>query len=365
MLRTLLASRAFISILGAALAAAVVAAAGFVLLDPTKKMIGYCAMMPDAIGLYTGNEVTMRGIKVGTVTTVRPEGTGARVEFEVDAEHPLRGEATATTLATTIVADRKLAVLGVTGGADWDPRRCLTKTMTPKSLTQTLDAMSKIADQLQGGDDPAQRDRVRRAVTAFDQATAGTGTKLNDTITALASALRAPDAAIGHIGSLIDRLTELSASVANGWGDLREMLNGFAPILQLVNGVWDMVIEFVNSVVTILPWLNDITTEYGGPILQILDSSVSKLHLIGANVGTLQKLIDMIPAVTPAFRATTDPDTGRLAMTYAGPRVALDQPDADLVCGTINAAMPGRCTAANGLTTVDLVPLVLGMAGAR
>ncbi|WP_069159833.1 MlaD family protein [Nocardia altamirensis] len=363
MLRKFLASRGFVSILGGVLAAVVAAAAAFVLLEPTKKAIGYCAIMPDAIGLYTGNDVTMRGMKIGTVTGIRPEGLGVRVDFEVDAAHPLRGAASAATVSDTIVADRDLAVLGTKGGADWNSGVCVTKTATPKSLTRTFNALSKVADELQGGDDPAQRDRIKQAVTQFDKATAGNGPKFNDIIQQLAAALRQPDAAISNIGSLIDRLNELSASVANGWGNLRQMLDGFAPILQTVNDVWGQVVEIVNSIVTILPWFNDITTKYGGPLLRLLDDSVPYLHLLSANVGSVQQLIDMVPAIAELFRTVTDPATQRLAVSYAPPKVTLAQADANQVCAAINAIAPGRCPDPAGMAKVDLVSFVLTMGG--
>ncbi|MEV6558224.1 MlaD family protein [Nocardia sp. NPDC051756] len=363
MLRKFLASRGFVSILGGVLVAVVAAGVAFVMLEPMKKVIGYCAIMPDAVGLYTGNDVTMRGMKVGTVTGIRPEGLGVRVDFAVDAAHPLRGTASATTVSDTIVADRNLAVLGTKGGADWNPNACVTKTVTPKSLTATFTALSKVADELQGGDDPAQRDRIKQAVTQFDKATAGDGPKFNDIIQELAAALRQPDAAISHIGSLIDKINELSASVANGWGKLRQMLDGFAPILQTVNDVWGQVVEIINAIVTIVPWVNDVTTKYGSPILRLLDDSVPYIQLIGANVGSAQQLIDMVPAIAELFRTVTDPATQRVAVSYAPPKVALAQPDADQVCAAINAVAPGRCTDAAGLAKVDLVPFVLTMGG--
>lgn len=326
MLRRLLASRGFVSILGAAVVAVIAAAAAFVLLQPMKNRIAYCAIMPDAIGLYVGNDATLRGIKVGTVTGIRSEGTQVHVSFDVDADHPLRGEATATTISDTIVADRRLA-LNDRGGPVWEQSRCITETATPKSLTQTLDALATLADDLDGGDDPAQRDAIMAAVSEFDRASAGAGPKLNDIITQLAAALRSPDAAIGRIGSLIDTLTSLSQSVANGWGDLRNMLSELAPVLSLVNEIWAQVMGFVNSLVVILPWLNDITTKYGDAVLGLLDKTVPFLDLVAANVGTLEKLIDMTPAVASAFRTVTDPATGLPMIAYSAPRVGLDPVD--------------------------------------
>ncbi|MGW4847397.1 MlaD family protein [Nocardia brasiliensis] len=363
MVHRLFASRGFVSALGGLLAVVLAIVAGIVLLQPAKARIGYCAILPDAIGLYVGNDVTLRGIKVGTVTAITHENAAVRVDFRIDAQHPLRGEPTATTVSDTIVADRRLAVYS-TAGPDWQPRACLTRTATPKSITQTLDALSALADQLDGGSDPAHRDSLRNAVTEFDRATTGTGPTLNTIITRLASVLRSPDASIAHIGSLLDALTALSHSVANGWGDLRQMLTGLSPILQLVNNVWDQVVQIVNSIVVLLPWINDITTEYGGRILGLLDTTVPFLDLASAHAGSLRQLLDLIPVVDRGFRTVADPHTGRLAVAYRGPKVTLDQPGADQVCAALDALLPGRCTnSGGGMATTDLTTVVLGVIG--
>jgi phospholipid/cholesterol/gamma-HCH transport system substrate-binding protein len=334
MLRNLVASRGFVSILGAAVVAAIAAAGAFVLLEPTKARIDYCAIMPDAIGLYVGNDVTLRGIRVGTVSDIRSDGTKVRVDFRIDADHPLRDTVTATTVSDTIVADRRLAVNDAPGNTR-NPDDCITQTATPKSLTQTLDSLADLADKLDGGSDPAARNTISTAVTAFDRSVSGTGPKINDIITKLAAALRSPDAAIGRIGSLIDTMSSLSQSIANGWGDLRTMLDGLSPLLQLVNEVWDQVVQVVNSIVVILPWINDITTKYGGPILKLLDKTVPFLDLVAAHVGTLERLIDMIPALESGFRTITDPETGVPMVSYAPPGNAFTATDlAGLVFGS-------------------------------
>ncbi|MDJ0392672.1 MlaD family protein [Rhodococcus sp. G-MC3] len=365
MLRRLAGSRGLTSVAVVALVAIVALVGAFVLLQPTKERIAYCATMPDSIGLYVGNDVALRGIKVGSVTSLHPDGANVRVDFRVDADHPLRGDVMAATVSDTIVADRLLAV-NSTQGALWNPQTCVTTTATPKSITQTLDALTTLAEQLNGGDNPAKQNTLSEAVRELDSGTKGIGPKISTVTTDLASALRNPDGAISDLGSLIDNLSSLSQSVANGWGDLRLMLDGLAPVLELVNTVWEQVITIVDSLAVILPWLNDITTKYGGPIMDLLNQAVPALDLVAANVGTLQKLIDMIPVYADAFRSTADPETGRAKISYKPPRVALATPDAALVCGAINAMAPGRCTnSADGLASSDLVTTVLTLAGAR
>lgn len=366
LMKRLLAAPGFVTVVGA-LVLAVVAVAGYLIaFEPNKKTLSYCALMPDAVGLYTGNQVTTLGIPVGTVTAIRPEGTAVRVDFEVAADHPLRGQPTATTLSDSLVADRTLAVFGEPAAqADWDRSRCLTKTFTPKSISQTLDGFSQLASQLGGGDDPAEQTRIRDGVNAFRTATADTGPRLNALIKDLAAALRQPDAAIGNIGHLIDAFASITASISINWDDIATVLVRASTGIAFINDLWGRVVQIADSLLVLLPWLNRLARDYGRPLLGALDGAVPGLRLLAANVGSLQQVVNMIPSIVDAFQQTIDPATGWPRITYAAPRVALPQEQADQICGVINAVNPGRCQGENGLTATNLVPLILGSVGAR
>ncbi|MEC3919349.1 MlaD family protein [Nocardia sp. CDC160] len=366
-MKRLLASQGFVTTAGVALAV-LVAVAGYLLaFDPMKKTLSYCAIMPDSIGLYPGNHVTMLGIPVGSVGSVTPENGAVRVDFTIDAVHPLHGAVTATTVSDTLVADRDLEVLGDNTSPDrWPESTCVTKTFTPKSLTQTLDAFSKLADQLNGDGDPAQQNRLREGVSALEQATSGTGPKLNELIKELGAALNHPDTAIGHLGASLDAFASLASSVALNWNDIKVALTQANEGLGFVNAVWGKTIEIVDSLLVILPWFNTISHKYGRSILNGLDAAVPKLKLLSAGIASLQQLLGMIPAVVTAFEQFIDPKTGQVKVGYAPPRVALPPESADQVCAAVNALLPGKCrTGENGLASVDLVPLVLRSAGAR
>lgn len=363
----MLGSPGFVTVVGALLLAVVTVVGYVIVFDPMKKTIAYCAMMPDAVGLYPGNHVTMLGIPVGTVTSVRPDGTAVRVEFEMEADHALQGEVTATTVSDTLVADRNLAVLGeVNATTAWNNARCITKTFTPKSISETLQGFSKVAAQLNGGENPGEQSRVRDGVQAFEQATSGTGPALNALIKDLGTALRAPDAAIGHIGGMLDSYAALMESINLNWDDITVVLNQAQEGITFINGIWGRVVQLVDSLLVILPWLNELSREWGRPLLGALDGALPGLRLLSANVGSLTEIVKMIPPIVEFFEQMIDPATGRAQLTYAAPKVALPQEQADQICATLNAVLPGRCdTAENGLAGVNLVSLVLGSVGAR
>ncbi|WP_062990804.1 MlaD family protein [Nocardia anaemiae] len=362
MLNRVLGSQAFMSIAGAVVVAALAFAGYLIAFDPLQRTESYCAIMPDSIGLYPGNQVTMRGITVGTVTSVRNQGKGVRVEFDVDADHPVYADASATTVSDTVVADRNLAVLSSGKNMQrWDSGQCITKTLTPKSLTETLTALSSLSDQLNGPDQKS----LAKGLAALDAATSGTGAQVNELIRNLGSALKSPDADIGHLAGIFDAFASVSQKVNQYWGDLQSMLVRIGPALnQASTELLGPAVQLFDGLRQILPMLNDITSMFGDPIMRALDASVPLIKLLRANVGSLRDVVLMTPALTSAFRTVVS--DGAPGITYASPRVAVPQYEAEKVCAAVNSVAPGKCAgAANGMVDVQLVPLVLGLAGGR
>ncbi|MBB5912668.1 virulence factor Mce-like protein [Nocardia transvalensis] len=366
MLHTALGSRVTMSVAGA-LALVAVAVLGYITVaDPLRRTESYCALMPDSVGLYAGNHVTMRGVPVGTVTGIHPAGDKVRVDFAVDADHPVLTDASATTLSRNVTTDRDLAVLNSGTVLDrWDPRQCITRTLTPKSLTETLHAVAGLSKQLLGTE-PRQDDAIGRLVTQLNSATAGTGPQLNALIGKIGSALDHPDAAIGRLSAIIDSLAALSDSVSTHWGTIDSMVRGLESILHQVNDeLFSETTTIIDDFRRVLPMLNDITTMFGDPIFLLLDASVPLIRFLGAHIATLRQIIDMVPVITGAFTAIVDPRTGAPGLTFAPPRVALPTPEGDKICAAVNSVAPGRCSATGDTANVDLVRMILATAGAR
>jgi len=64
------------------------------------------ANFPRAVSVFTGSDVRILGVNVGTVTAVTPAGNSVRVEMEYDAAYRLPADAKAAIVTPTLVADR-------------------------------------------------------------------------------------------------------------------------------------------------------------------------------------------------------------------------------------------------------------------
>ncbi|MGW4634472.1 MlaD family protein [Nocardia sp. NPDC004415] len=339
-------------------------ALGLRLSRPEPPTRAYCAEMPDAIGLYEGSAVTVLGVQVGRVTGIRVAGATAHVEFTVRADRALPPDVGAVTVSDTLVADRRLALIGAEpDGPGWNPGTCITRTLTPKSLSQTFDALARLADQLNGTDATG----LGAGIAAIDRATAGTGGQVNDIILALSRALDAPDAAIGHLGELLDALAALAQRARGGWGQVETTVSGLPQTFEdIVTIAFPPIVEIVDTLSDLLPQLNDVILMFGGPALRAVNSVPDLPRLIEAGVASLAEVIAMTPTVATGLAGAVDPVSGTVTLGYAPPRLALAQQDTERFCAALAAVTGERCELSDGgVATIPALPALLAGVSAR
>jgi phospholipid/cholesterol/gamma-HCH transport system substrate-binding protein len=157
----------------------------------------YQALFSEAGGLAVGNDVTVSGIKVGTVSSIELDNGDALVGFTVDSKYALGSDTTAHIRTGTLLGERVLA-LESAGSGTLDRRQTIptSRTTSPYSLT---DAVSELTAN-----------------------TAATNTQsLNQSLDTLAATL---DQVQPQLGPTFDGLSRLSKSLNNRNESLAELL---------------------------------------------------------------------------------------------------------------------------------------------
>ena len=165
--------------------------------------VRYQALFAEAGGLAVGNDVTVSGIKVGSVSSVGLDNGDALVGFAINGKYPLGSDTTAHIRTGTLLGERVLALESAgTGTLKRDTVIPTTRTSSPYSLT---DAVSELTTN-----------------------TAGTDTdSLNQSLDTLASTL---DQVAPQLGPTFDGLSRLSQSLNNRNDSLAELLETAADV---------------------------------------------------------------------------------------------------------------------------------------
>lgn len=317
----------------------------------------YCALLPDSIGLFPGSSVTIFGVPVGSVTRIAPDGPHALVEFEIPADRRLPADVGATTLSQTLIADRRLALVGAEPAADtqgWDSSECITRTVTPRSMTATLTALANLADELNGDDD--RKHAIADGTAAFADATDGTGDDINRIVRELARALDSPDAAVGRLGTLIGVLSELSGRVVDHWPQMKLMLTRLPSTLVAVEALLiSPAVDIVARLRDVLPQINDVTVRFGHDLIRNVEADQNLPRMISAGVLSLSEALELVPVYTGAFEQALDPATGHITLSYTVPPIDAPPEVATALCSLTHPDV--ACPASGALTS--LIPDLL------
>ncbi|BBZ29603.1 mammalian cell entry protein [Mycolicibacterium madagascariense] len=239
----------------------------------------YKALFSEAGGIFVGNDVTMSGIKVGSVTDVSLDDGDALVEFTVDSRYPLGSQTSAHIRTGSLLGQRVLALESAGSGTlnrtDAIP---VSRTSSPYSLS---DAVGELTSN-----------------------TAGTDTQqLNQSLDTLSDTL---DSIAPQLGPTFDGLTRLSRA-------LNSRNEGLAQLLKSASDVTGILSDRSQQVNRLILDANDllgVLVERRQAIVDLLanTSAVSKqlIGLVADNEKTLAPTLERLNDVNKVLVRNRD-----------------------------------------------------------
>ncbi|KGI69131.1 MCE family protein [Mycolicibacterium rufum] len=192
--------------------------------------IRHQALFTEAGGITVGNDVTLSGIKVGTVTDVALDNGDALVTFTIDGKYPLGSLTTAHIRTGSLLGERVITLesdgSGTLGSHDVIPT---SRTSSPYSLTD--------------------------AVGDLTTNTAGTDTaSLNQSLDTLSSTI---DQIAPQLGPTFDGLSRLSQSINDRNENLAALLKSAGDVTEVLSQRSQQVNTLLLNANDLLGVLND------------------------------------------------------------------------------------------------------------
>lgn len=325
----------------------------------------YCAILPDTIGLYTGNAVTRMGYPIGTISSITPSDTGVRVEFTVDGGRSIPGDVKAVTRSKSVLADRSLELVGDGGGPGLRPGDCIpiTRAYTPKSISEIAGSAADLVDQIAPqGDTKA----VQGSIDALSAAVSGTGPSAATLMRTAAAAAQSPEQMVSDIGSIIMTMAPLSGEILARWRDVESIITKLPASTDIgARVLWPAAVHMIWGMIPLLNAIYDVMGKYGNEVDQILDYLPVVIHIAASRVGDIQRSLDALPAVATAAALVVRRGSGA-GVQVAAPSVRVTSADPRALCMRLNAARMGSCALQQGDSRVANVnALELVLAGVR
>src|SRR2546423_14722561 len=153
----------------------------------------YVAYFANTNGLYTGDEVRILGVAVGTVEEIDPQPNSAKVTFSVDRQYPVPADVQAAILSPSLVSARAIQLVpAYSSGPKLAAGAVIPKerTAVPVEWDDLRQQLEKLTDSLQptapGGPSP-----VGEFINSAADNLRGQGDTARDTVIKLSQAISA------------------------------------------------------------------------------------------------------------------------------------------------------------------------------
>ncbi|MFT4201705.1 MlaD family protein [Gordonia sp. (in: high G+C Gram-positive bacteria)] len=313
----------------------------------TARTTSYCAEMADGIGLFPGNAVMRRGVRIGTVEKVEPAAGSAKVTFKVDDKFPMPATAKATSISPSIIAVRQLAIIGDPDATRLPAGSCIARanTATPSSISEALQSVNRIADELTGAGGPEQNAKVMGSLTAISKELTGVGPIINSLIKQLAVPAQTPMAgALADMATALDHTSSLTVGLADSWPILQSFVDS-------INAITDPIVMPIIKDMTRIAYALPETLAAATPVVAryehfawpALDVIVPITRVIGAGFRNWADLLGILPVIIRAFHVNFDQKSLGLRISYKPPRTQIPAKNPRLTCANVNRFIPNQC----------------------
>lgn len=273
-------------------------------------------------GLYTGAPVKVLGVQVGTVTSIRSEGSYVRVVISYRASQPMPANVGAVIVQPSVVGDRYVQMVpAYTGGAQLADHATLTMahTQIPVTLDQTYAALTQLATAL--GPNGANKSGALSDLLKVGAANlAGNGTRAHDTITQLAALLSTLSAKRADITATVDNLSTLAGSLAADDPQVRQLATNLALVSQQLDGQRTNLSAALNA---LDPALQQVAA-FVKANRSALTTGVQQLSTVAAAVASQKSALDDILKVAPLGISNLDRAYNAQNWDQAHPTVPLN-----------------------------------------
>jgi phospholipid/cholesterol/gamma-HCH transport system substrate-binding protein len=250
--------------------------------------IRYQAQFADAGGVIAGNDVTISGIKVGTVSKVALQGRNALVTFTIDGSVPLGSDTTAHVRTGTLLGER-VVTLESSGSGTMHPMDVIpaSRTSSPYSLTE---AVSELTSNTADTDTNSLNQSLDTLSTTLDQVAPQLGPTF-DGLTRLSQAINDRDDTLGE-------LFKDGAEVTKILSDRSQQVN---TLILNANDLVAVLSDRRRKIVELLVYTSALSKQLSGVIHDNEQELAPTLDKLNSVTAVLQKNRDNIAKALPGL----------------------------------------------------------------
>jgi phospholipid/cholesterol/gamma-HCH transport system substrate-binding protein len=197
------------------------------------------AYFPTATAIYPGDDVRVSGLKVGTISSIQPEGTRAKMVMHVDRNVPVPADAKAVIVAQNLVAARYVQLTPAyrTSGPKMPSGAVIPieRTAVPVEWDQVKEQLMRLATEL-GPNSKVSSTSVARFIDSAADALGGdNGEKLRQTLAQLSGVARVLANGSGNIVDIIKNLQTFVSALKDSNVEIVQFDNRLASLTSVLD----------------------------------------------------------------------------------------------------------------------------------
>src|ERR1700752_5298936 len=242
----------------------------------------YVAYFTNTNGIYTGDEIRILGVAVGTVEQIDPQPNAAKVTFTVDSQYSVPADARAAVLSPSLVTARAIQLVpAYSGGPKLEDGATIPedRTAVPVEWDDLCKELEKLTDSLQPTT-PGGPSALGEFINTSAANLRGEGDTARDTIIKLSQA----------VSALGDHSTDIFSTVRN-----------LQLLVSALSSSSDLLAAFNRNLADVTTVLSNTPNEWANAT-QGLDGAVNDLRgFVAENREGIGVAVDHLTAATTAL----------------------------------------------------------------
>lgn len=279
------------------------------------------AYFDKSIGIYDGSDIRVLGVKVGSVTSVEPQGDQVKVEMRVDRGIDIPADANAAQITPSVVADRYIQLTPVFTGGDKMASGSeipIERTATPVEVDQLYASINDLSSAL--GPEGANKDG---ALSKFVETGAanldGNGLALGESITQLSDAARTLNDSRDNISITIKNLNTFVGALATNDQQVRQFNTQLSDLTGFLAGEREDLGAALNQLSLALGDVAKFVADNRDQLVTTVDGLVAPTQTLANNKEGLANTLTMLPLAISNLVNSYDAESGVLASRLAFP----------------------------------------------
>lgn len=274
----------------------------------------YTAYFREAVGVYPGSNVDILGVKVGTISSVRPQGTQVKVVMSIDPDVQVPAGADAVVIVPSVVADRYIQLSpAYTGGAVLASGGVIpaSRTATPVEIDQIYSSVAKLAGEL-GPNGVNKTGALGDVLNTGAANLKGNGASLGVMIRELSQLYQTLRNSQGDFFGTINNLQKFSAMLSANDSQVRTVQNQLAQVSGFLAADRSSLAGALNELATALGQVKGFISGNRAALKSNITKLLQLTQLLVNERASLAEALDNEPLAADNFLNAYDPATGTL-----------------------------------------------------